>query len=231
MKTNIKIGIAAMTCACLFSFNAKAIPYLTLDASGGIYDNTSSSTIAQSTSFTLYAMLNSLTPTAGDTFAIVAAVQPKTSTPQNLGSMIFNGTTVNVTSGMTYGNPVGPPHGIYQTYYSLFSFAWNPANTFNAYDPELVSGTHTGPTPAKPGNALYMSFNVNVGGLATGTALWFDLVEMNAAGQVVNNEPFSEAVQSSHGTGSITPVPDAGSTALLLGAALSGLGLLARRTK
>jgi hypothetical protein len=66
-----------------------------------------------------------------------------------------------------------------------------------------------------------MGFDVDISGLVAGTSLWYDLVEVNLSGRVVGFAPFSHVDQS---TGS--SVPDGGTTVLLLGAALSGLGLL-----
>jgi hypothetical protein len=112
-------------------------------------------------------------------------------------------------------------HGVYPTYYSTFQFNWNPANTFDNYDVSEVAGNHTGPTLDSSGKSLYMGFDVDISGLVAGTSLWYDLVEVNPSGRVVGFAPFSHADQS---TGS--SVPDGGTTVLLLGAALSGLGLL-----
>jgi len=224
-----KLLLAASASAWMV-LNAAAIPALQLDASPATYDSSSSTTISTTPTFTLYAMLNSLTPAAGTTYDIVAAIEPKQTTPASLGSFLFNGSTVNVTSDMSFnngGNPGLPPHGVYATYYKEFAFAWNPANKFNNYDVSLVSGTHTGPTTSATGNALYMSFNVDVSGLDAGHTLWFDLIELDANGKVIANEPFSHAAQG--GTGGGSSVPDGGSTAMLLGMAMLGLGWAKRK--
>ncbi|HZT23374.1 MAG TPA: choice-of-anchor N protein [Verrucomicrobiae bacterium] len=226
-QTGLLVGVLA-----LMSVQAtKAIPYLQLDASPGTYNNSSQTTISSASDFTLYALLNGLTPQAGATYYILAAVEPAQSTPANLGSFVFNGTTVHVTSDMTYGTPSGmPPHGVYPTYYSMFAFTWNLANTFDNYDVSLVSGNHSGPTYDASGKSLYMAFDVDASGLSAGEALWFDVVEYydktNRNGSVTlveNNEPFSHAAQSGNS------VPDGGMTVMLLGAALAGLGLLKHR--
>jgi len=223
-----KLLLAASASAWMV-LNAAAIPTLQLDASPATYDASSSTTISSTPNFTLYAMLNSLTPTAGTTYDIVAAITPEQTTPANLGSFVFNGSTVNATSDLTFnngGNPGLPPHGVYPTYYKEFAFTWNTANTFNNYDVSLVGGTHTGPTGTTPGNALYMSFNVDVAGLDAGYTLWFDLIQLDANGKVIANEPFSHAAQG--GTGG-SSVPDGGSTIMLLGMAMLGLGWAKRK--
>ncbi len=208
-----KLLLAASASAWMV-LNAAAIPALQLDASPATYDNSSSTTISTTPNFTLYALLNSLTPTAGTTYDIVAAITPEQTTAANLGSFVFNGSTVNVTSDMTFNNGGNP-------------FAWNPANKFNNYDVSLVSGTHTGPTTSATGNALYMSFNVDITGLDAGYTLWFDLIQLDANGKVIANEPFSHAAQG--GTGGGSSVPDGGSTAMLLGMAMLGLGWAKRK--
>lgn len=204
--------------------NAGAIPTLQLDASPATYDPVSETTVSDVNNFTLYALLNGLTPSTTDKYYIIAGLQPKNSPSANLGSFVFNGTTVQVTSGMQSGKPFGwnNTHGIYPTYFATFQFNWNPLNRFNNYDVSLVSGTHNGPTPSATGNSLYMGFNVDLSGLVAGTELWYDLVEVNSSGTVVNFEPFSHADQA----GSNGSVPDGGVTVLLLGMGLSGLGLL-----
>jgi hypothetical protein len=220
MKKTLLIAGAIASMA----LSARAIPTLQLDAAPATYDPVSETTISTTPTFTLYALLNGLTPTPGDTYAVVASLEPAQLSPASLGSFVFNGTTVPVTSGMTLGNPGLPPHGVYPTYYRSFAFSWNPANRFNNYDVSLVGGTHTGPTPNALGNSLYMAFNVDITGLAAGHTLWFDLVEYNAAGQVVQFAPFSHAAQ-----GGRLSVPDGGSTAILLGFAMLGLGWARRK--
>jgi hypothetical protein len=224
MKMKQNFCVLALGSALIAAMNVQAIPTLQLDASPATYDSASSSTISTAPNFTLYALLNSLTPTAGDTYEIVAALEPATSTPATLGSFVFNGTTIHATSDMTYGNPAGlPPHGIYATYFKVFTFTWNPANTFNDYDAAAVTGVHSGPGTTTPGNALYMAFNVDVNGLAPGYTLWFDLAEYNSQGYLVNKAPFSHAAQADL-TG--RSVPDTGSTVALLGSAMAGLAFI-----
>jgi hypothetical protein len=70
-----------------------------------------------------------------------------------------------------------------------------------------------------------MAFNVDVTGIDAGHALWLDLAEFDANGNLVQNAPFSHAAQGGQG-GS---VPDAGSTAMLLGLGMLGLGLAKRK--
>jgi hypothetical protein len=207
------------------TFEANAIPTLQLDASPATYDKSSSSTETTASSFTLYALLNSLSAPAGYTFDIVAAIQPEQGTPANLGSFAFNGTTVPVTSGMTYGVPSGlPTHGVYPTYYKLFQFDFSGGTKFTDYDVSLLPGIHSGPTANSSGNGLFTSFKVDVSGLAAGHTLWFDLVEYDQNGNYVDKAPFSHAAFTGGSS-----VPDHGATAVLLGAACLGVGLCRRR--
>lgn len=232
MKTGVFLGIISAVVGLMWTQPAAAIPTLQLDASPGTYDGTSETTIAGGSSFTLYALLNGLTPDAGSTYYVLAGVEGKLSSPASLGSFDFGGTTVDVTSDMTQGTPFGiSPHGIYPTYYSEFAFSWNSANKFDNYDVSGVTGNHTGPTYDASGNALYMGFDVNASGLDPNTTLWFDLVEVGTSTKkgvtttnIVNFAPFSHSVQSGGHT-----VPDGGTTALLLGAALTVMGLIRRK--
>jgi hypothetical protein len=210
------------------ALNVRAIPLLQLDASNAIYDNTSQTTIAQANQFTLYALLNGHNFSAQDHYYVVAGLQPMNAPAGNYGSFMFNGSRVHVTGDMTSGNPFGwnNSHGVYPTFFTTFAFNWNTANRFNDYDVSLVGGTHNGPSPSATGNSLYMGFDVDVSGLLAGTRLWFDLVEVNASGQVDAFAPFSHVDQSQSSS-----VPDGGATAILLGVGLTGVAVLRRKAR
>jgi hypothetical protein len=204
---------------------------LQLDASGGLYDNSTETTVATSPTFTLYAMLNSLTPHGGNYF-ISAALFPAPSTVGgNYGSFVFDGQTVNATADMVYGSPTNlPAHGIFPTWYKEFSFTFNPTKKFNNYNVEDVAGIHAGVTPSSSGKALYEDFTIDVSGLAAGTTLVFDLYTYGASGTgKVKFAPFSHNAGSGGGGGNL--VPDGGTTLMLLGAALAGLAAFRRRAR
>jgi VPDSG-CTERM motif len=224
MKT---IAILAVFLGLIACQNTFAIPTLQLDASPATYDKTSETTISEANQFTLYAMLNSTTPDSGASYYVIAGLQPQNAPAQTLGSFVYDGTTVYVTGDMTSGKPFGwnNKHGIYPTYYKTFQVDWSSATPFDNYDVSLVTGTHTGPTSDPSGTSLYAALSVDISGLAAGTKLWYDLVEVQN-GEVVGFAPFSHVDQSG-GTG--TTVPDGGSTIGLLGLALGALAGLRRR--
>ena len=118
-----------------------AIPTLQLDIANGTYDYDTDKIVSSSKAFTLYALLipNSKNPLS-DTYYISAAVTPKVgSLESNLGSFRFNGTTINVTSDMTYGMPPLEDivnlhgwdkgdlqkHSIFPTHFYEFEFSFN----------------------------------------------------------------------------------------------------------
>lgn len=197
---------------------ARAVPQLQIDIAGGTYDATTETTVTSSPTFTLYALLDSLSPVGP--YYISAALFPSPSAAGgNYGSFVVNGVTVNATSGMTYGTPSNmPPHGIYPAWYKEFSFTFDTANKFSNYDVQGVVGTHNGPTDNDAtGNALYMPFSVDVTNLAEGTELVFDLYTYEQSGKQVKIKfaPFSH-------NGGTTPgnsVPDGSTTLILIGLA------------
>ena len=103
MKKLILI-LAALIC---MASNALAIPSLQLDIGGGYYDNSSQTIIANSSSFTLYVLLNDAA-LLDQMFYLSAAVMPKTRTSADLGSFTFDGQQVEVTKDMVYGTPQLP---------------------------------------------------------------------------------------------------------------------------
>ena len=172
---------------------ASAIPSLQLDIVGGVWDAATQTVIAQGDSFQVYAYLipdgsATLSTASGPTsYYISAALMPRTTPPGgSLGSFSFDSTTVNVTADMYYGSPpleaylaYDPhdlsPHGIFETYFSEFSFTFDPANLANAYNVQDTTGA--GPTTYSGTGAsmYYQAFNVNVAGLADGYGIHFDL--------------------------------------------------------
>lgn len=200
---------------------ARALPLLQLDVSGGVYDSSTETTVSTSTNFTLYALLNSLSPHGGNYFISAALFPAPSSAGGNFGSFVFNGTTINATADMSYGTPTNlPAHGIYPTWYEEFAFTFNPANKTTNYNVQNVVGVHTGPAANSSGNSLYMPFLVDVSGLTPGTSVVFDLYTYGATGTgKVKFAPFSHNA----GSGGGSNVPDGASTLVLAGVAMLGL--------
>lgn len=227
----MKRFLLALVLAAAAILPARALPLLQLDASTGVYDNSTQTTVATASNFTLYAMLKGLTQNGGN-YYISAALFPAPDTlGGDYGSFVFDGQTVNATADLIYGTPSQlPPHGIYPTWYKEFAFTFDPNQKFTNYNVQDVVGTHTGVTANSSGNALYMDFIVDVSGLAAGTTLVFDLYTYGASGTSnVKFAPFSHNAGSGGGGGNL--VPDGGTTLILLGAALAGLAVFHRRVR
>lgn len=145
---------------------ALAVPQLQLGILNGVYNTTTETVVASSTSFTLYAFLTpqltgnqanrdqQLAAALADTYYISAALVPKTPPPGGtFGTFAFGGTNVAVTADMVYGNPPlesvlslqgSDPgdladHGIYDTYFKQFSFKFSAAD--QASELNVVTGT------------------------------------------------------------------------------------------
>jgi hypothetical protein len=205
--------IFALTLASVLLATApsgNAIPALQLDATGGVYNNTVESTSISSDVIDLWALLNSA-PASSGTYWVDVAITPNTTSPQNLGSFIFDGTTVNVTSDMTLGNPGLPPHGVYNTYYKQFSFTFNSSHTIIPYDGSLDAG-HPASHVSSSGSGSYNQFSIDLSGLSENVEVWFDFYHKNASGAVDAKAPFS------HDVFTVVPEPT--------GFVLTGIGLL-----
>lgn len=250
-KRNLGLLGALTVCGLLTvgTPSAQAWPTLSLDIAGGYYDGITQTIMTNSNTFTLYALIDTnarpgSAPSLTSTYYISAALEPLTSAAANLGSFSVNGTTVNVTSDMTYGTPpievLGEatfdygdlaPHASYPTYFREFEFTFNPLNTAQSYNSAQTPGGIT----ANLGGAgfLYAAFQVDMTGMAPNYALHFDLynervghcVPACATDRDVNYwAAFTHDAQTTTTRG--VPEP---STALLMGAGLLGIGLWQRR--
>lgn len=216
---------------------AHAVPALQLDIAGGDYDTATQTIMTSSNTFTLYALVDPTQISASRSYFISAALEPITSSSANLGSFSFNGTSVNATSGMTYGTPpleifsslqgydAGDlaPHGVYPTYFREFEFTFNPVNTSGIYNTaETSGGIQAG------SGLLYAAFTVDTTLLRSPYQLHFDLYSeriLQGDIDVKNFAPFSHDAGTNSTTRGV-PEPNA---ALLMGIGLVGFGLWQRR--
>ena len=104
MKINLPVKfVSACWMVAIWSGSAYAIPTLQLDIGGGVYDDSPDveTTIATSSSFTLYALLTpqnentDLDALLADTYFISAAIAPKLEQDASLGTFDFSGTFVD----------------------------------------------------------------------------------------------------------------------------------------
>ena len=224
-----------------------AIPTLQLDIEGGVYDPVTETTITGADVFNLHALLS---PDADSTleglYRFSAALTPQTAQTYpdpDLGSILFDGFSYDVTGDMDWGTPplallLGtteegkdlPPHSIYPTYYLEFEIDFNAATQLSSYNVQDDIGDPADfPFDSNyPDDMMYgLSFAVDVSELAEGYGVQFDLYQVlvnskKETTDIVQFAPFS------HDAGTAR-VPDSRVTIALLGLALVGLAGLQRR--
>ena len=233
MKTALMIPLLVAA----FGSSAWAVPFLQLDISNGTYPTTDETVYNTTDPFTLWALVNSGDKdyTSGATYCLSIAVVPKqTGYMADFGSFVFEGVTYGANSSWLYGippvanpekNPDGNlgPHGIFETNFLEFSFS-DVVDSATLYNSAVNPG---GLVSSPNGGLFYKGFNVDTNNLGAGYALHFDLYTVGADAQVSAFAPYSHDAQS-QSVPNIDPhsVPDGGTTFVLLGAGLAGLGLL-----
>jgi len=186
------VGLLMAGCTSVLAF-----PTLQLDIAGGTYmGGSEESTIANSDSFDLYALL---LPKGASTldglYRISAAVYPKVAQEKpapSLGTFTFAGETIDMARDpeVRWGAPpeellagttsVGtdlPDHGIFSTYFIEFDVKFNSANQLAPYNVQDTVGDPAG----FPGSGLYyQEFAVNVSGMDEGYGIHFDLYQVES---------------------------------------------------
>jgi hypothetical protein len=210
----MRLARAALFIAILGAMapRAEALPLLQLDMQNGEYDAVSKTIVAPGGGpFTLYALLSPKASWSEEfvqsllnvTYYVTAAVTPGVATPTSLGSFTFGAsgttpTTVDVTSGMTFGTPpievIGEmqghdpgdlgDHDTFPTYFRQFAFQFEAANRSVAYDTALNPG---GPTPSATGTAYFAAFVGDTSLLDARYELHFDLFQESLLN--CNNDP------------------------------------------
>lgn len=216
---------------------AQANPSLQLDIAGGVYDPVTQTVIASDTNFTLYAFLiPDDKALLTDTYYISAAIIPKLNVDDDgdYGSFVFDGNVIDVTDDMVYGRPpistyttTTPSldlkvHSVFDTYFTEFSFKFDPSYDFAPYNTEDSTGMV--PTVDTGNGMYYVAFDVDTSFFSYPYVVHFDLynVKTGSKGIEINQvAPFSHDAQSA-------PVPEP-ATMLLFGTGLAGLAGVARR--
>ena len=225
--------MAALLLSLLPLSQALAVPSLQLDIEQGVYDLSTETIVSTSETFNLYALLRpTLVNGTTDWYYISAALVPKTGPDgASLGSFEFAETTVDVTDDMVYGVPPVesdgtaspdpgdlPKHGIFKTFFYEYKFQFDTDDKAIRYNTQDNPG---GFQVASPGDNFlyYVSIPVNIGALAEGYVIHFDLynevVRCSGDYDISAKAPFSHDAEG-------RKVPEPG-TLTLLGIGLIGL--------
>ena len=235
-----------------------AVPTLQLDIVGGIYDEATETVVGPSGDvITLVALL---TPKGRDDFSdldgtyyISAALLPPVEEPgADLGSFTFmiepelDSYTVDVTDDMFFGVPPLESvlefdakdlskHGVFETYFSEFSFTFDEKQKAAKYNVQETPGGFD----ASGTGSFYRTFTVNTSLLAEGFNLHFDLYNTDLVTEIVSFKgsssivdidrdlfaPFSHDAETNT-NGKDLPEP---MTLLLLGTGLTAIAVVRRR--
>jgi hypothetical protein len=154
---------------------------------------------------------------------------------------------VAVAAGMTWGVPPIDrtpgtadsgdlqTHSVFPAYYTEFQFKFSRSLKTTAYDVE--TGSHPTLPAGTDGHMYYMPILVDVSGLALGYGIHFDLYSKQYSKKGSTDLDVNQFAPFSHDATGMSiapprtsvPVPDGGTTALLLGMATLGLGFFRRK--